>query len=176
MITLQSNATDIRELFAAAQERCKSLAPAMRVVAVRLQRDAMDNFRAGGRFPSVWPKSRKTSGLTLINRAMLRNSIHGASGADFAQVGSDLIYARIHQLGGVIRPKGPRTQTYTTKQGKTIKRTVNVLTFKIGGRWISKREVTIPARPFLPVDAAGNLRPDTTQFIVDTMHRHILGS
>ena len=49
-----------------------------------------------------------------------------------ARVGTNVIYARIHELGGTIRPK---TQQY--------------LRFPIGDSWVTVREVTIPPRPYL---------------------------
>lgn len=45
---------------------------------------------------------------------------------------SNIIYARIHELGGVIRPK----------KGKCLK-------FQIGGHWVMVKKVKIPARPYL---------------------------
>lgn len=46
--------------------------------------------------------------------------------------GSNLVYARIHQLGGVIRPKNARA-----------------LVFWMGGQKFERGSVTIPARPYL---------------------------
>lgn len=45
---------------------------------------------------------------------------------------SNIIYARIHELGGVIKPK----------KGKYLK-------FQMGGHWIMVKKVKIPARPYL---------------------------
>jgi phage gpG-like protein len=45
---------------------------------------------------------------------------------------SNVVYARIHELGGTIRP-----------------RTAKVLKFRIDGRWYSAKSVVIPARPYL---------------------------
>lgn len=47
-------------------------------------------------------------------------------------IGSNLKYARIHELGGTIKAVNSP-----------------FLVFKIGKNWISKRSVVIPARPFL---------------------------
>ena len=47
-------------------------------------------------------------------------------------IGSNLKYARIHEFGGVIKAKNSP-----------------FLVFKIGKQWISVKQVTIPARPFL---------------------------
>lgn len=55
------------------------------------------------------------------------NSIEGV-------IGSNVIYARIHELGGVIRPKTPGGKLrFQTKEGA----------------WVTTDSVTIPARPYL---------------------------
>lgn len=50
-----------------------------------------------------WPKSKraaKESGQTLTDKAFLRRSIDYAATPEKVMVGSNLPYARIHQLGG----------------------------------------------------------------------------
>jgi len=83
--------------------------------------------------PSVRASTR--GGTTLIDKGRLRDSItHDADDAK-AVVGSNLIYAAIHQVGGVIRAKGG-----------------GFLKFNIPGvGWRQVRQVTIPARPYLGV-------------------------
>ena len=61
------------------------------------------------------------------------NTKASVSGAKIsAQVSTNLKYARIHEKGGTIRPV----------RAKALK-------FQVGGRWVTKQSVTIPARPFL---------------------------
>lgn len=45
---------------------------------------------------------------------------------------TDVIYGRINELGGIIRPK----------KGKYLK-------FQIAGKWVMVKKVTIPAKPYL---------------------------
>jgi len=42
------------------------------------------------------------------------------------------VYARIHEYGGIIRPKKAKA-----------------LRFKIGGRWVTTKKVTIKKQPYL---------------------------
>lgn len=65
-------------------------------------------------------------------------------GTDEVLVGSDKMYARIHQFGGTIRPKADRK----TESGRPA-----ALVFAIGGRILKRASVTIPARPFLGLSA-----------------------
>ena len=94
----------------------------------------------------VWEKSIRATregGTTLTNTAGLKNSIKSeADGTGFA-IGTNKIYARTHQFGEAGRK--------ITIRAKTSKG----LVFKIGDKWIRKKEVTvtvkIPARPFLGI-------------------------
>jgi phage virion morphogenesis protein len=87
-----------------------------------------------------WPDSlRKTllGGRTLTETARLVQSItHEASDARVA-VGTNVIYAAIHQVGGTIKAK--------TEKGLRFRSPGN-------GGWVRRNEVTMPARPFLGLD------------------------
>lgn len=52
---------------------------------------------------AAWKKSARAAaqgGLTLTDTARLRNSIQRTLGADFVEVGTNVIYGAIQQLGG----------------------------------------------------------------------------
>lgn len=153
MVRVTVNAADLatRGLEAAAASGART-APLMQAIANRVRNDAMLNFRRGGVWPETWSQSRaarERSGRTMMERGALRNSIHARATATEAIIGTDLIYAAIHQFGGIIRPR----------RGQYLR-------FRVaGGRWATVRSVRIPARPFLPVDRAGNLRPETERWI-----------
>lgn len=91
-----------------------------------------------------WKQSIRASaegGKTLTNTARMKNSIHSQSDASGFAVGTNTIYASTHQLG---EPGRKITIRAKTSKG---------LVFRIDGKWIRKRQVTvkvkIPARPFL---------------------------
>lgn len=83
--------------------------------------------------PSI--RVRLHGGMTLQDSGALKASIAHIAYRDAVEVGSNRIYAAIHQLGGIIRAKN-----------------VKNLRFRIGERWITKPSVTIPARAFLGID------------------------
>lgn len=90
--------------------------------------------------PAPWADRGKDSGghALLKKSGTLQRSIRVTTfSANSVSVGSDRVYAAIHQFGGTI----------TAKAGPN-------LTFKIGDRWISKPSVTIPARPFFPLTSS----------------------
>lgn len=91
-----------------------------------------------------WPESErvvKNGGVTLVQSAVLKNSIKYKADSSGFSVGTNNIYAATHQLGDQNRE--------ITIRAKTSKG----LVFRIGDQWIRKKQVTvkvtIPPRPFL---------------------------
>lgn len=84
---------------------------------------------------TAWEKSGR-GGKTLVDTALLQNSISAAVTFDSVLWGSNLEYARIHQKGGTIKPK----------KGKYLK-------FKgRDGNDVFVKEVTMPKRAYLGVN------------------------
>ncbi len=87
---------------------------------------------------SPWPPSIRAmteGGRTLVASARLMQSLTYEAFATGVAVGTNVIYAAVHQLGAVIRPVNARA-----------------LFFRIGDRFITAQEVRIPARSFLGLD------------------------
>lgn len=82
-------------------------------------------------------RARATGGQTLVDSGRLRQSVTWAASRDEAEWGTNLIYAGVHQEGATISAKG----------GGRLGFVIPGLGFR------SPREVVIPARPFLGVDA-----------------------
>ena len=114
-----------------------------------LLRSIAKNFRAGGR-PVRWKRSaraRREGGQTLVDTARLKKSITMKVAGKILTVGTNVISAAIHQLGGRI------DQNVTVRSHWRIMR-------KAFGRAIPARKVLVrshqrhlqfdmPARPFL---------------------------
>lgn len=83
---------------------------------------------------SKWKASQR-GGQTLVDTARLKNSIGYEASPDMVAVGTSVEYAAAHQFGATIEAKG-----------KNLK-------FKVGGKWVSKKSVTIPPRPFIGISA-----------------------
>lgn len=80
---------------------------------------------------------RFASGKKILqNMGHLKNSITYKSAGSQLLIGSNLKYARIHQLGGVIRAKSAKALRFP-------------ISTPAGIQWITKKSVTIPARPYL---------------------------
>ncbi|PJK29333.1 phage virion morphogenesis protein [Minwuia thermotolerans] len=119
----------------------EDLTPIMRSIAGQMESHTVGHFDTetapDGRPWKPSLRARAEGGRTLTDAGRLRRSITSSATADTASVGTNLVYAAIHQTGGQIRAK--------TKKG---------LVFRIGGAWVRKREVTIPARPFIGLSTA----------------------
>lgn len=85
---------------------------------------------------SAWkPNAAGTS--ILFASGALDDSIHHVVGGTSVEVGSGLVYAGIHQDGGIIRPVE-----------------ADKLAFFVGGNFVMTDEVEMPARPYVGISAA----------------------
>ena len=113
----------------------------------------------------------KRKGLTLVDSARLKLSVTHEATARAVAVGTNVIYAAIHQLGGEIR-KGARTQTLAfdrkgrfTSRAKASKRKAGFV--PVAFAQISAHVVNMPARAFLGVSEGDEAD------ILDVLARHL---
>ena len=112
-------------------------APLMEAVAAAGESAARARIAAGGPAPdgTDWPVRHPeyVNPQPLLNReGGLVDSLASQAGAVTAEWGSNLVYARIHQLGGTIKPKS-----------------AEALLFTLGEEVVTAKSVTIPTRPYL---------------------------
>ncbi len=89
---------------------------------------------------TAWkPSARATQagGQTLVDRARLLSSLTHNASAKGVEWGTNVVYAGIHQFGGKIKAK-----------------TAKGLAFRVGGKFVRVKSVTMPARPYLGVSTA----------------------
>lgn len=115
------------------------IAAAMAAVGEAIRTSTLERFNTG-RDPEgrPWKKSiraQQDGGKTLVDHRTLSTQIHVESSAKGVAVGTNVKYAAIHQFGGTIRAKDD-----------------GLLKFRIGGQWISKKSVEMPARPYLGIN------------------------
>lgn len=115
----------------------------------------------GGRISNA-VADRAASQRLLQDTGRLAASVHGASGADFAQLGVAAVYAAIHQLGGQTR-----AHTIRPRHAKAL---------RIGDVVVKSAQhpgSNIPARPYLPIVGAGTaLTQPARDGIFDILERH----
>lgn len=128
----------------------------MKKIAEQGESSTRDRFTKTQTAPDGTPwktswRAQERGGKTLIASGILMKSITHDYGDDFAEWGSNVPYAAIHQVGGEIRPKAGKALFFRTPDGS--------------GRLVKK--VTIPARPYLGINA------DDEANIVDIVNQHL---
>jgi phage virion morphogenesis protein len=146
---------DVQRKMAHAVTLAKKPSVLMKRIAAVLEGSTRRRFRSGlAPDGKAWKKSARVlekGGSTLFEHGHLEGSITADADDTHAEVGTNIIYGRIHQLGGVIKAKGG-----------------GFLKFNIPGiGWRMVRKVTIPARPYLGVsnDDRTELAEQTSRFI-----------
>lgn len=144
-VTLRISATD-RELRAALARLAafgRDPAPVLKVIGQDLITSTQERIRdqvtpEGTAWPALRPDyaaAKRGSGILVESGRLIGSFTRKVDGRELL-VGTNVLYAAIHQFGGVIRPKaGSR------------------LRFRIGKRTVFARQVRIPARPFLGISA-----------------------
>jgi phage gpG-like protein len=146
--------TGIEEVINALQALSKKLSgthiqQTMQTVGEIVRFDIEENFeQESTSFGVMWKKSHR-AGKTLSDSGRLNSSFSINATVSQVEIGTNLEYAPIHHFGGIITAK--------TDKG---------LRFKVNGRFTKKQSVTIPARPYLPIDESGNLAPKTQEAIL----------
>lgn len=142
------------------------MTPVMRAIAGTLMDQTEENFARQGRpaWLGIQPNPRRQGGKILQDTGRLAASITPSHGPDFAQIGTNVVYARIHQLGGQTKPHVIRA-----KRAKAL---------AFGG--IFRKSVNhpgshIPARPFLPITADGQLQPEAHDAIMEDVQHYLRG-
>lgn len=130
----------IAAVFDELERRGRQRGPLLDVIGRKLAESSRMRFEdqraPGGQAWAPSARAREQAGQTLVDTGRLRDSITHRVAGDGVEVGTNVIYAATHQLGAEIQA-----------------RNAPYLAFKIGDRFVRVRKVSIPARPFLGVDA-----------------------
>ena len=146
-IQIHINDTEVNKALADLSARMRNLTPAMREIGEVVRTSVERNFAAGGR--PKWGESarvKREGGQTLSLTGRLRRSFARPdavqAGNDRVAVGTNVVYAAIHQLGGKTSPR-----VIKAKNGKAL--------FWPGARHpvksVNHPGSKIPPRPFLMV-------------------------
>lgn len=105
MIELQIKDDELRRVFAQLDNGLHNPRPLMRALAGVLETETETNFARQGRPPwlGLAPRTlkRRGSGAKILqDTGQLAGSIATDYGSDFARIGSNKVYAAIHQFGG----------------------------------------------------------------------------
>lgn len=164
--------------------------PLMRAITGVFETETEENFNAEGRphwlglAPSTIRKRSKAGtwpGKILQESAGggLASSVSTRYSRNEAVIGSNKVYALIQQVGGRIERAAYSTKVRhrTDAKGELLRSSHlkgKGLIFakdshkRVKTRWfeVAAHGIDIPARPYLPFDAAGNLQPSTQQKVI----------
>jgi len=171
----------IKRLLGGIQRRMGDLTPAMKIIGQIIRTSIVRNFEKGGR-PAKWTplspatKARRKGRKILMDQGMgggLAGSIHARADKDSVTIGTNKIYAAVHQFGA---DKG----SFGTVEAK-IKMHMRKIT-QAFGRPVKSRKVVvrthtrktklpwgnIPARPFIMVQPEDwdEIRESLSDFIM----------
>lgn len=161
-VRIQVDAKGIEKAFDRLAQGLKNARPLMREVAFLMNDAVAENFAVGGRpkWLGLAPDRKRPSVLQQTGR--LRNSIVQYHDAQTAMVGTNVVYAAIHQFGGEIHhaPRSGWTRLRTDARGQLLRQQSNphLAVFAKDRhkrvqtvRWTNETGWTVkmPARPFL---------------------------
>ena len=161
-INLESNLPLVSRVFTAIRQLGAHPRPLLEQIAFLGENSTRERF-ATQRGPDGQPwrpslRARLSGGRTLTMDGHLGDTISSRASDDAAEWGSNRIYAAVHQFGATISAKSS-----------------SFLRFRIpGGGWAAKRQVTIPARPFLGISAEDreDILDLASNFVSDLIRRN----
>ncbi len=154
---------ELCHLFDKATRKLSNTNPLMGDISRALQSETLMNFRFGGR--PTWAGLAGGGKATLQKTGRLRQSITTSHTATTASVGSNLLYAGIHQFGGKTKPHVIRP-----RRAKALKTPYGIF------KKVNHPGSLIPARPFVPIDKGGNLQEDASLTIGEIVEGHLTGA
>ncbi len=138
-VKIEVKDSEIRNALNKVSQKTEHLEPLLFQIGTIIEESTKDRFEtetdpAGQKWKPSISALNGTSRKTLTKDGYLSDGIHFKVSKDKVEVGSNAIYAAIHQLGGTIKPKNKQN-----------------LAFKIGKKVILASKVEMPARPFLGI-------------------------
>lgn len=122
-LTWDITLNDAKERLIKLQTPLKALT---RAIAGRLEASTHERFETEtAPDGKAWKKSNKPSGKTLTVSGLLNQSISSAFDDKFAAVGTNLVYAGIHQRGGEIKPVNAKALRFKVAVNKRVARTIS---------------------------------------------------
>ena len=132
-ISFRVTKNDISPALTSMANAAKRPEPIFRAMGTTFPSLTMGNFKTSDYRPAPWPAKRDGTPSNLQKHGVLCKNFSLRVTSTGATLSSGVhAYAAIHQFGGKITGKP-------------------WLKFKIGDKWVTLHEVTIPARPFFPV-------------------------
>ncbi|MBP2301306.1 phage virion morphogenesis protein [Azospirillum picis] len=170
--SIQIDDADLRKLLGRLDASARDMTGLMEQLAAQVEFDTQRRFETQtDPDGNPWPPSARAlaeNGETLTDTARLRQSITSRAGRTEFSVGTNVVYAAIHQFGGTIHQQTRQQTLYWHHAGDTgsaawrASRTFGDWRFAKRSRanysevhTVQAHDVTMPARPFLGVSESG---------------------
>jgi phage virion morphogenesis protein len=190
-IDIQIDTSAINARLASVLRALEHTQPLMLKLAETLLAHTQQTFEEEGYPAGSWTPLKKSTirnrtrngywpGKILQQIGQLVASIHPEAGIDYAQVATNLPYARIQHEGGTIQRQGViRLRTDARDNLVRQRNHKNLAVFaKASHKRATERQVnyqiTIPARRYFPVTPDGQLIPRTYQAVIAVLDRMVL--
>lgn len=112
-IAIKVDRTELLKELQLREQRAANVTPLLHAYGLAMVRSTQKTFREGGR-PRKWEASRRaaeTGGQTMRHKGDLTKSLSYNVAGNRVLVGTNLVYARIHQYGGRVTPKKAKALT-----------------------------------------------------------------
>lgn len=161
MIELTLDDSDAKRGLAQLLRNATNNKPMMKGLAMELESLTTENFESESWGGDKWKDlryARKGKGKKLHRSGELEDSITSKADANFASIGSNMVYAAIHHMGGKtkahkIKPKNKKGLAF----GGIVRRAVN------------HPGSEIDPRPYLPINGKGKLQDDGEERLLDVV-------
>ena len=150
MIELTLDDSDVKRGLAQLLRNATHNQPMMKGLAGELELMTQDNFESESWGGDKWKDLKyppKKKGKKFHRSGDLEDSITSKSGKDFARIGSNMVYAAIHHMGG-------KTSAHN---GGIVRKAVN------------HPGSEIDPRPYLPINGEGKLQDDGEERLLDVV-------
>lgn len=188
MIDVKIDSKDVMSALERLAQAGQRMSPVMRAISTELLSQTEENFAAEGRpkWLGIKPRKGREGGKILQDTGQLAASISSSHDSTSATIGSNKVYAAIHQFGGTIQKAAQSRQVRhrTDAKGNLLR------TEHFGGkglvfakdkhkraitRWfeVGAHNIDIPARPFLPINVSGDLQPEAERAIIGVVNNYL---
>ena len=155
MIELTLDDSDAKRSLAQLLRNATNNRPMMKGLAMELESLTTENFESESWGGDKWGDLRYgRKGKKLHRSGELEDSITSKADENFARIGSNMVYAAIHHMGG------------KTSAHKIVPKNKKGLAFR---KSVNHPGSQIDARPFLPINGKGKLQDDAEERLLDVV-------
>ena len=153
MIELTLDDSDAKRGLAQLLRNATNNQPMMKGLAIKLESMTTENFESESWGGDKWKELRyspKGKGKKLHRSGELEDSITSKTSENFARIGSNMVYAAIHHMGG------------KTSAHKIVPKNKK-------GKAVNHPGSEIDPRPYLPINGQGKLQEDGEERLLDVV-------